>query len=264
MLDSIIRINDVIYLPISDMSIVYNIKIDYIENTNRVIIDKLDTGMIRAIAVDNTDIKFRPRRLSKNIGKLKQGETVNCFYTTSKGWRQIRTSDGTIGYVKANKLGEEHIIRQDMQSKDEAIKVQKSEYDTKSFGISDDLGEKNISLKNVFSINKSDDKILDVTKSDSSKNKVWATITNDSIDSKILQDYKSRTDLIDLIVNRAIKSGVNGVSIEFTGIEDNESMIRFVIEMSPKLREVGISTCIVLNENIEEQDYINVVDYIVE
>ena len=30
MLDSIIRINDVIYLPISDMAIIYNIKIGYL------------------------------------------------------------------------------------------------------------------------------------------------------------------------------------------------------------------------------------------
>ena len=31
-----------------------------------------------------------------------------------------------------------------------------------------------------------------------------------------------------------------------------------------ELREVGISTCVVLNDNIEEQDYINIADYIVE
>ena len=39
MLDAIIRINNEIYLPISDMSIVYNIKIDYINDTKRVVID---------------------------------------------------------------------------------------------------------------------------------------------------------------------------------------------------------------------------------
>lgn len=96
MLDAIIRINDNIYLPISDMCIVYNINVSYIKNTNRVIIDELDQGMIKAKVSEESDIKYKPRRLSKNIGTVKQGESVSCFYTTSKGWRQIRTENGTI------------------------------------------------------------------------------------------------------------------------------------------------------------------------
>ena len=40
-------------------------------------------------------------------------------------------------------------------------------------------------------------------------------------------------------------------------------MKRFLIELSPKLREIGISTCLVINDNLEEKDYISIVDYIV-
>lgn len=267
MLDSIIKINDNIYLPISDMAIVYNIKIDYIENTSRVIIDELDTGMIRATVVENTDIKFKPKRLSKNIGALKQGETVNCFYTTSKGWRQIRTTDGIIGYIKANKLGDEYIVRQDMQERNEAIKIQRSDYENKLFEISDDTGAKKIILKNIFNISKDNVEVSEEIDNEDESYKVWATISNKALESQtngILQDYKSRTTLIDTIVSKAIENNINGISIDFTGIEDKESMIRFAIECAPKLREVGISTCIVLNQNVEEQDYINIVDYIVE
>lgn len=267
MLDSIIRIDNNIYLPISDMSIVYNIKIDYIKETNRVVIDELDTGMIRAIVVDDADIKFKPRGLSKNIGTLKQGETVICFYTTSKGWRQIRTTDGTIGYVKANKLGDEYIVRQDMQKRGEAIKIQKNDYDNKYFEISDNNITKKVTVRNIFNINKNNVEVSEEINNSESDNKVWASITNKSLESRtndLLKDYKLRTTLIDLIVKKAIENNINGISIEFTEIEDKESMRRFVIECVPKLREVGISTCIVLNDNIEEQDYINIVDYIVE
>ena len=70
-LDAVIRINNEIYLPISDMQIVYNIKIDYINDSKRVVIDRLDNGFIKAVVVENSDIKFKPRRLSKNIGTLK-------------------------------------------------------------------------------------------------------------------------------------------------------------------------------------------------
>lgn len=267
MLDSIIRIDNNIYLPISDMAIVYNIKIDYIESTKRVVIDELDTGMIKAVATSNTDIKFKPRGLSKDIGALKQGESVYCFYTTSKGWRQIRTSDGTIGYVKANKLGNEYIVRQDMKKRSEAVRIQKSDYESKTFQIVDDTGTTEVIVKNIFNINKDNIELLEEVNSSEVNNKIWASITNKSLENRtneILKDYKLRTTLIDLIVKRAIESNINGISVDFTGIEDKESMIRFIIECTPKLREVGISTCIVTNENIEEQDYINIVDYIVE
>lgn len=96
MLDAIIRINDNIYLPVSDMCIVYNISIDYVETTNKVVIDKLDKGMIKAKVSEESNIKYKPRGLSKNVGTVKEGETVSCFYTTSKGWRQIRKEDGTL------------------------------------------------------------------------------------------------------------------------------------------------------------------------
>lgn len=267
MLDSIIRIDNNIYLPISDMAIVYNIKIDYIESTKRVVIDELDTGTIKAVATSNTDIKFKPRGLSKDIGALKQGESVYCFYTTSKGWRQIRTSDGTIGYVKANKLGNEYIVRQDMKKRSEAVRIQKSDYESKNFEIVDDTGTTEVIVKNIFNISKDNIELLEEVNSSEVNNKIWASITNKSLENRtneILKDYKLRTTLIDLIVKRAIESNINGISVDFTGIEDKESMIRFIIECAPKLREVGISTCIVLNENIEEQDYINIVDYIVE
>ena len=268
MLDSIIRIDNYIYLPISDMAIVYNIKISYIKDTNRVVIDKLNTGMIKATATDESKIKFKPRSLSKNVGTLKQGEVVSCFYTTSKGWRQIRKDDGTVGYVKANKLGNEYIVRQDMEERGEALYISKNDYERKTFKIINDLGTKNVIVKDVFNINNNEDvQIIGETDGEEIDNKIWIAISNKSLESQskeIIKDYKLRTNLIDLIVKRSIENNVNGVSIEFTEIEDKESMKRFVIECAPKLREAGISTCIVLNENIEKQDYINLVDYIVE
>jgi len=267
MLDSIIRINDDIYLPVSDMAIVYNIKINYIEDTKRVVIDELDTGMIRSMAEEETQIKYKPRGLSKNVGALNKGETVDCFYTTSKGWRQIRTTDGTIGYVKANKLGDEYIVRQDMLKRGEATKISVEDYENKTFEIS---GNK-IIIRDVFNINETNIQLSGNLSENNNKDKIWAAISNKSIDNQgneilkgILMDYKNRTTFIDLIVKKSIDNNINGISIDFTEIEDKENMKRFAIECAPKLREIGISTCIVLNENMESEDYINIVDYIVE
>lgn len=268
MLEPIIKIDDKMYLPISDMSIVYNIKIEYIKDTNRVVIDNLNKGMIRATVVDKTDIKFRPRKLSKNIGTVSAGETVNCFYTTSKGWRQIRTLDGTIGYVKANKLSNEYIIRQDMPERKEAQKISYADYESKKIEVlnSSDTKEQ-IILKTVLNIN--GDMIESLQDSDINFEtyKIWASITNkDDVEEteKILGDYKSRTELTNKIVNKVIEQDINGVSMDLSNVQNKESAVRFAIELAPKLRELGISTCIVLHDNMNKQDYINIVDYIVE
>ena len=65
----------------------------------------------------------------------------------------------------------------------------------------------------------------------------------------MLGDYKSRTKLIDAIVSKSIENNINGVSIDFKEIDSN-NMMRFIIELAPKLREIGITTCIVLNNNM--------------
>ena len=267
LLDSIIRIGENIYLPISDMSIVYNIKVDYIADTNRVVIDRLNRGMIKAMAIKDTKIKYKARGLSKSVGELKQGEIVNCFYTTSKGWRQIRTLSGIVGYIKANKLGDEYIVRQDMMERGLAVKINRDSYYSKSFEIADKAETKRVILENLFSITSDDIEVSERNDTEDSNSKIWVSVSNEKLKdqtNEVLQDYKLRTNLIDLIVKKSIEQNVNGISIDFNDIQNRDSMIRFMIELAPKLREVGINTCVVLNQNIEEQDYINIVDYIVE
>lgn len=99
--NKVIKVNNNIYLPIEDMEVVYNIEVEYIKTSNKVVIDNLSKGMIKAIVKEKSDIKFKPRGLSKNIGTIDKGESVYCFYTTGKGWRQIRTSDGTLRICKS-------------------------------------------------------------------------------------------------------------------------------------------------------------------
>ncbi len=97
--------------------------------------------------------------------------------------------------------------------------------------------------------------------------KKWASISSNLSTNQInsiLNDYKSRTKLIDTIIDRVIESNINGIVIDFNQDQQKESVLRFVIEIAPRLREFGITTSIVLNENIEKSNYINIVDYIVE
>ena len=238
MLDAIIKINDKIYLPISDMELVYNIKIKYIEETNRVVIENLNRGLIKATVTDNASIKFKQRSLSKDVGEVVKGEQVSCYYTTSRGWRQIRTENGTVGYVKANKLDDEYIIRQDMEQKQTAKKI-KIDLSQNQFNYTHENGEV----------------------------KLWQTINLKSMSSDIeemLKDYKTRTQTIDVVMNLLGGNDIKGININFDGIEDKEVCKRFAIELSPKLREIGITTCVTLTKDMKTKEYEKIVDYIAE
>ena len=238
MLDAIIKINDKIYLPISDMGLVYNIKIKYIEETNRVVIESLNRGLIKATVTENSKIKFKQRSLSKDVGEIAKGEQVNCYYTTSRGWRQIRTENGIVGYVKANKLDDEYIIRQDMEQKQKAKKI-KIDLSQNQFNYTDENGEV----------------------------KLWQTINLKSMSNDIeemLKDYKTRTQTIDVVMNLLGGNDIKGININFDGIEDKEVCKRFAIELSPKLREIGITTCVTLTKDMKTKEYENIVDYIAE
>lgn len=238
MLDAIIKINDKLYLPISDMELVYNIKIKYIEETNRVVIESLNRGLIKATVTENTNIKFKQRSLSKDVGEVIRGEQVSCYYTTSRGWRQIRTENGTVGYIKANKLDDEYIVRQDMEENKEAKDV-KIDLSKNQFNYTNENGE----------------------------TKLWQTINLKSMSediNDILSDYKTRTQLIDIIMNLFKGNEVKGININFDGIDNNEMCKRFAIELSPKLREIGITTCVTLTKDMNTKDYKNIVDYIAE
>lgn len=154
-----------------------------------------------------------------------------------------------------------------MKAREEAEIISMDKYKSKQFDITKQNETKKINIETVFSINESNIEISEESKKQEESYKTWVSISNKSLEKQtniILEDYKFRTNLINTIVDKAIKNNINGVVIDFNGIENKDSMLRFVIELAPKLREIGITTSVVLNENIEQNDYKNIVDYVIE
>lgn len=152
-----------------------------------------------------------------------------------------------------------------MPKRNEAVKITQDTYKTGEFDILQETGTKKVVLKDILNINNGNIEINSSTEK-VEEYKLWVEMSNEPIETyinTILGDYKSRTKLIDAIVTKLIDNNINGISINFKEIESN-NMIRFIIEFAPKLREIGITTCVVLNEGMNKQDYINIVDYIVE
>lgn len=244
-----------IYIPIKDFKTVYNIEIKFLEDQNVVIIDKLNEGMIKAEAEKKVKIRYKQRSLSKEIGTLNVGDTVSAFYTTSKGWRLIRTEDGIVGYVKANVLTNEYILRQDMPQKPKTGRISAEIKD----GTILKIEQNKITIKDLLRLT---DEEITIKNTDTIKQneKIWANLR---IDNANLESYETRTKIIKNIVSIAMRNDISGINI--IGIEKTD-LNRFIIELAPHLREVGIKINIVTNDRHSEQyekDYTEIVDYII-
>lgn len=255
-----------IYIPLSELSLVYNINTKYIAETNKVVVERLNTGLIKATAVEESVIKFKPRRLSKNVGEIKKDEEVSCYYTTSKGWRLIRTEDGTLGYVKANTLTNQYIVRQDLNDEIKTAEITTSLKDGSTLSLYNKEKTDKIRIRTLFNI--SSNGAIESAEEDlnSESYKIWATISNKGLEkqtNELIMDYSKRTELINTIVSYASKYRVAGINIDFESVNNNEAFNRFIIELTPRLRELGITTNVILNNSFDEAGIVGIVDYLI-
>ena len=92
-----IKENDEIYLPISEMSDVYNMEINKIDETGVITIDSLNREQIKAYTKSNVSVKWKKDIFSKTVDKVKKGGIVIVIKQDDEGWTQIRTEKGKIG-----------------------------------------------------------------------------------------------------------------------------------------------------------------------
>lgn len=104
----------VIYVPIVELAVVYNIQVNYIKDTNILVIDELNKQKMTAGISRDTNLKNWPRGLSRTVGELKKGERVEYFNEPKNGWVKVRMGNGQLGYVKEDGIVNTYVIRQDM------------------------------------------------------------------------------------------------------------------------------------------------------
>lgn len=121
----VIKKEETYYIPLSALEDVYNVKVSYSEKTNIVTVDSLDKDYIIATASKDSNVKQKPSNFSKTVAKVKKGESYiianreDC--PSSKGWTRVRTENGTIGYVKTNRMGLFNTIHEGMKEKQKVI-----------------------------------------------------------------------------------------------------------------------------------------------
>lgn len=266
----------VIYLPLTDLGIIYDLEIEYSEEYNRVILSSTQEEKKQAITLKKATLKEKPSMFSKKIEKLDMSEYV-VVLGTEKKYKKVRTENGNIGYVKENKISNEETIREkmvnpvlDVNIVEDASDILK-QHDNSLFSTE----KQNVVIPTFFTLDK-DQKVLDKTNSSTNSFasytnwirennvQIWATITNSANISENLLTYTQRNSVINSIYNYLMQYQFQGINIDFDKIDDINSFNRFLIELKPKLKESGLKLCITYNNSLDKNKIQNIADWIIE
>ncbi len=259
-LNTVIEKDGTYYLPFSEMNDIYNVETKYINNTNIVVADSLDKEQIKETASKNLSIKYKASGISKTVDKVKKGEKVIYISSTEKGWAKVRTENGKIGYVKEDKLTNKVYVRENMETQKENKKISLvwdyySEYAKAPNRTGTKIQGVNVVSPSFFSLEKGGNgTIFDnvgtagktyIDWAKSNNYEVWPMVSNNSLKdttSTILNNYEHRQLLIENIVNMAIKYNLDGINIDFEYMyqADKDKFSRFIIELQPRLKEIGV------------------------
>lgn len=136
-----IMIDETVYLPISELEKVYNIKFKYSAFSNISIIENLANKKSTAIAKKKVSIKKEKNVFSKTLSKVKKGEVLVCI-DEYDNWTKVMDNDGNMGFVKTNKLKDLKVEREKFESRNYVQDVS-----------NDDVLEENISNEDIDTFN---------------------------------------------------------------------------------------------------------------
>lgn len=218
------EIDSEIYLPLTDLQIVYDVEIGYSPTTNIVIMDSTTKEKTRAMVLKKTKVKSSTKLFAITVEKINKGAYVTVLEDGGR-YQKIKTENGNIGYVKTKKLFNQEKIREDWVQET----YEKSDFEN---------------TNEVFVINEESTQVSKV--------------------STQLATYKQRNEVINRIYFNVIQNGYHTVCIDFHNIDEINSFYRFVIELTPKFRESGVKVGLKLSGQMDQERVEKMVDLVLE
>lgn len=252
-----------VYLPISEMKDVYDVEIRNIEKTKVVTMDSLDREQKKAIVTSNLSVKSSTNFLTRTVDRIKKGDSV-IIISSDKGYTKIRTEKGKIGYIKSKKVANEITVREEMKEEKQIEGKVNLVWDYYSnVGYAPDRSGTSIDGVNVVSpafFYLDDDGNLKDNIGEKGENyidwahdngyKVWPMVSNAeaglTLTSEIMNSYTKRQKLIEDIVDKCVEYKLDGINVDFENMkqEDKDLYSRFIIELTPRLKEMGLVTSV--------------------
>ena len=272
---SLKEIEDIIYLPLKDMQIVYDIDLEYEKLTNRIVIDSTYKAKQTATINKKTKVYNRKGFFSHAIEKLLQNSEVVVIETQGK-YSKIRTENGQIGYVKTKRLSDIKNVREDYQDEIYSLVLYNHYSDISGvYGSIRTEPDKLNAVSPIFFYLEKDSKVEDKTTSKTatySKYVDWTkennlniipTFTNNEAVSKTLNTFEKRNRVINELNAYCTKYQYKGININFSTIDDIKSFYRFVIEIVPRFKESGLIVSVTLKDSLDKEKIDKITDYTV-
>lgn len=263
---TVIERNDTLYLPFSSLKDVYNVEINYIESTDTITVDSKDRKYVLADSKSDNSVKAYPTSFSRKVDTINANETVTVVQNENNenqvvdGWVEIRTDTGKLGYIKEDELVNSLTVREAMESEKQIDGTVSMAWDY-YYELSSAPDRTGTSIKgiNVVSptfftlVNEGRGQVSDnvgdsgrayIEWAHSNGYKIWPSISNGSYietTSEIMNDYNLRQELIQNIVSLVMTYDLDGINIDFEYMhdEDKDLFSRFIIELKPRLSEIG-------------------------
>ena len=255
----VVKKEETYYLPLKELENIYEINVEYKEETNTVVVDSLSRQATGANAKKNCSVHFKPTVFSKTVDKVEKTEEV-IVIEEKDGWTKVRTQNGVLGYLKNSQLENEAIIRkakqnnQQINGKVSMVWDYFSEYVSAPDRTGTTIDGINVVSPTFAVLEKRGQGELEVNIGSEGESytrwakangyQVWPMISNNSMidtTSEIMRNYELRARLIQNIVNLVEQNGWDGINIDFENMyrEDKELFTRFIIELAPRLHEKG-------------------------
>ncbi len=251
--------DDSIFIPITELKDVYGIEIEYIADTDIVTVDSVAREQKKAIANGNLAVKSSTNFIAKTVDRVKKGDYVIVISDDGKN-AKIRTANGKIGYVKSKKLANTVVTRQEIEEQKPIEGKVNLVWDYYSqVANAPDRSGTTIDGINVVSpafyhlntegeleenIGEEGESYIDWAHDNGYQ--VWAMVQNAGsgmmdVTSEIMNHYDNRQALIEKIVEGCMEYNLDGINIDFENMkkEDIDLFSRFIIELEPRLKEIG-------------------------
>lgn len=248
------------YLPLTEMKDVYGIEISFIEKAKVVVIDSTSKEQKKAMIVKDVAVKSSTNIIAKTVDRVKKGSYV-VVISDENGYAKIRTENGKIGYVKSNKIANTYVVRENLgENKQMEGKVNLVwDYYSTVASAPDRTGTTiegiNVVSPAFFYLDKNGNLKENVGEkgkayiewAHQNGYKVWPMVQNTgegmlTVTSNIMNSYKKREKLIESIVKVCIDYKLDGINIDFENMkkEDIDLYSRFIIELTPRIKEMGL------------------------
>ena len=252
--------DDSIYIPITELKDVYGIEIEYIQDSDVLTIDSISREQKKAISNGNLAVKSSTNFIAKTVNKKKKGDYVIVISDDGKNAR-IRTANGKIGYVKSKKLANTVVTRQSIEEEKQIDGKVNLVWDYYS-QVANAPNREGTSIEGINVVspafyhlntdgeleeNVGEEGQVYIDWAHNNGYKVWAMVQNAgsgmmNVTSEIMNHYDNRQKLIEAIIDECMKYDLDGINIDFENMkkEDVDLFSRFIIELEPRLREIGV------------------------